>query len=262
MSNQRIVKNQPTQPKKSSGSIGSAIDKILTIIRTELENPTDQVTVLNTVVHALALKGTIVRGFQPAPEEALISTIQRLGVASPFQRLQTQAPKYQQDVGKASSTSKPTNAGKAKAGDARPTNTSQKRERNTIPFAAQPVPLLERRMSPEERVELVNCIKREKELSAIVGRKYNALKEKFSQSKQTGPKPSLDPNDEDVVSLKGVRQWISEFRKTSKGYPRDSTLSQVGGQQVAPTTSGESEAKRARTDVRQPGETDMEGVLD
>jgi len=262
MSNQRIVKNQPTQPKKSSGSIGSAIDKILTIIRTELENPTDQVTVLNTVVHALALKGTIVRGFQPAPEEALISTIQRLGVASPFQRFQNQAPRNQQDVVKASTSSKPANTVKAKAGDARPTNTTQKRERNTIPHAAQPVPLLERRMSPEERDELVKCIQREKDLSAVVGRKYTALKERFSQSKQTGAQPKLDPLDEDVVSLQGVRRWIAEFRKTSKGYPRDSTLSQVGGQQVAPTTSGESEAKRARLGERQIGGEDMEGVLD
>jgi len=262
MSNQRTVKHLPTPPKKSSGSIGSAIDKILTIIRTELENPTDQVTVLNTVVQALALKGTIVRGFQPAPEEALISTIQRLGVASPFQRQQTQAPKYQQDAGKASSAPKPTNAGQAKAKDARPTTSSQKRERNTIPFAAQPVPLLERKMLPKERDELVNCIRREKELSAAVGRKYNALKEKFSQSKQTGPKPSLDKDDEDVVSLRGVRQWISDFRKASKDYPRDSTLPQSGGQQAAPSTSEESEAKRLCTDVRQPGGDGMEGILD
>jgi hypothetical protein len=261
MSNRKNVNYTPVAPKKSSGTIGSAIDKILGLIRTELENPADQVAVLNTVVHVLGLKGTIVRAFQPAPEESLISTIQRLGVASSFQRMPMQAPKGQQDPNKAMSGSRPGNPDLAKAGDARPT-TSNKRARKTESPRQPSVPFLERRMSKQQREELEEKIQREKLLSTSIGERLAKLIEQTANSKGTGPKPALPKDDAEIAELKECRKWIKNFRIASKDYPRDPSLSKTGGLKAAPAKSGESGAKKQRTDTRQSDEEGMESTSD
>lgn len=72
-------KNKTTQNvrRRPKGDIGSAINKIRKIFDEELQDPSEQVVVLNTISAFYRFKGTIVRAYQNDPSEAMLSLIER-----------------------------------------------------------------------------------------------------------------------------------------------------------------------------------------